>query len=102
MAENTVLDYQQVEGFVKSFKSEGDEIQTLAKDTASRVDALYGTGWVGQGADKFNDEMKGEVLPAMDRLVLALNTASEIANKVSDTFNQAEEETQGYFKSLEE
>jgi len=102
MAEKTELNYDQVQGFVKSFKAEADDIQALAKDTSSRANALHGDGWVGQGADKFIEEMNGEILPAMERLVQALNTASEMAQKISETYSQAEEETQGYFNSLGE
>lgn len=102
MADKTELNYEQMKGFVKTFKTEGDEILALAKDTATRADALHGGGWVGKGADKFFEEMNGEIIPAMNRLAQALNTAADIAQKVSDTYDQAEEETQGYFSALGE
>lgn len=100
MAEKTELNYDQVQGFIKTFGTEGEEIQNLTKATAGKAEALHGDAWIGKGADQFFNEMQSEILPAMNRLGQALATASSIAQKIAETFNQAEEETQGYFNSL--
>jgi WXG100 family type VII secretion target len=102
MAEKTELNYDQLQGFMKAFETEAEEIQALTKNTSSRVESLHGGEWIGRGADKFFNEMQSEVLPAMNRLVQALGTASQVTRQIAETFHSAEEETQGYFNSLGE
>ena len=102
MAEKTELNYDQLQGFIKAFETEAEEIQALTKQTSNRVESLHGGDWIGRGADKFFNEMQGEVLPAMNRLVHALVTAGQVTRQIAEIFNQAEEETQGYFNTLGE
>lgn len=102
MAEKTELNYDQLQGFIKAFETEAEEIQNLTKNTNSKVEQLHGGEWIGRGADKFFGEMHGEILPAMNRLVHALSTAAQTTRQIAETFNAAEEETQGYFGSLAE
>ena len=100
MAEKTEINYDQLENFMRIFETEQQEIQSLTGQTRSMVGDLHGGGWVGRGADKFVNEMAGEVIPAMNRLSNALLEAKRVVGMIYQIFNQAEEETQGYFKSL--
>lgn len=100
MADKTEVNYDQLQMFIKAFDSEAEEIMALNKLTNGKVEDLHGGGWVGRGSDRFFNEMQGEILPAMNRLVQALQTASQITREIAEIFNQAEEETQGYFNSL--
>jgi WXG100 family type VII secretion target len=102
MAEKTELNYDQLQGFIKAFETEAEEILNLTKQTHSHVDHLHGGEWIGKGADKFFSEMHSDILPALNRLVQALNTASQTTRQIAEIFNSAEEETQGYFNSLAE
>ena len=100
MADKTEVNYDQLQMFMKAFDAEAEDILALTKQTSSKVEDLHGDKWVGRGSDKFFSEMQGEVLPAMNRLVGALQQASQITREIAEIFNQAEEETQGFFNSL--
>lgn len=100
MADTTQVDYEQMQAIIKQLKAEEQEMAQLLKATHSKVESLHGNQWVGQGADKFFNEMEQVVLPAMSRLVHALDVAGNVAQQIVNTFRQAEEETKGYFNNL--
>jgi WXG100 family type VII secretion target len=100
MADTTQLDYDQMQNIIKMFQSEQQEILNLLKQTDSKVEGLHGSEWIGKGADEFFNEMKTEVLPAVQRLAEALGAAGEAAQKIVEIFNSADEETRGYFNNI--
>lgn len=100
MADTTQVDYEQMAAIIKQLKSEEQEMAQLLKATHNKVETLHGNQWVGQGADKFFGEMEQTVLPAMGRLVQALDVAGNVAQQIVNTFRQAEEETKGFFSNL--
>lgn len=100
MADTTQVDYEQMQAIIKQLKAEEQEMTQLLKATHSKVESLHGNQWIGQGADKFFGEMEQTVLPAMSRLVHALDVAGNVAQQIVNTFRQAEEETKGYFNNL--
>lgn len=102
MAEKTEVNYDQLETLAKQFEGEAQVIQTIRGHLNTQVEQLHGGGWIGTAADKFQNEMSGEVLPAVQRLSEALTQASNTMMMICNIFNEAEEETQGYFRSLGE
>jgi WXG100 family type VII secretion target len=100
MADTTQLDYDQMQNIIKMFLSEQQEIMNLLKQTDSKVEGLHGSEWIGKGADQFFNEMKTEVLPAVQRLSDALGAAGEAAQKIVEIFNSADEETKSYFTGI--
>jgi len=100
MADKTEVNYDQLEAIAKQFDGEAQVIQSMRTGLQSRAEQLHGQGWIGEAADKFWNEMSGEVLPAVQRLQEALQQASTTMTTICNIFNEAEEETQGYFKSL--
>jgi WXG100 family type VII secretion target len=100
MADTTQIDYDQMQNIIKMFQSEQQEILNLLKQTDSKVEGLHGSEWVGKGADQFFNEMKSDVLPAVQRLAEALGAAGEAAQKIVEIFNSADEETRGYFGNI--
>lgn len=98
MADKTELNGEQLQNIAKKFQSEADELNNLLSQTRSKVDALHGTGWIGRGADEFNNEMQSLMLPAFQRLVEALNNASERVNAILKIYDDAQSQSQGYFK----
>jgi WXG100 family type VII secretion target len=102
MAEKTEVNYDQLETLAKQFEGEAQVIESVRKFLSSESEQLHGGGWVGQGADKFQAEMSGEVIPAVQRLSEALTQAANTMKLICNIFNEAEQETQGYFKSLGE
>jgi WXG100 family type VII secretion target len=100
MADTTQLDYDQMQNIIKMFQSEQQEIMNLLKQTDSKVESLHGSEWIGKGADQFFNEMKTDVLPAVQRLAEALGAAGEAAQKIVEIFSSADEETRGYFTNI--
>jgi WXG100 family type VII secretion target len=100
MADTTQIDYDQMQNIIKLFRSEQQEILNLLKQTDSKVEGLRGNQWIGKGADQFFNEMKTDVLPAVQKLAEALGAAGEAAQKIVEIFNSADEETKGYFSNI--
>jgi len=102
MADSTQVNYDLLASYEKRFQTASTETTQQLRQLRQRVEDLHGGGWIGQAADKFHNEMTGEVLPAVQRLAEAFNQAAEILKKVREAFNSAEEETKGYFNVLGE
>jgi WXG100 family type VII secretion target len=100
MADTTQIDYDQMQSIIKMLQTEQQEIMQLLKNTDSKVEGLHGSEWIGKGADQFFDEMKTEVLPAVQRLAEALAAAGDSAQKIVEIISSADEETRGYFSNL--
>ena len=100
MAGTTQVNYDDMNGIIKSMKTEEEEIMNLLKTTKSKVESLHNNQWVGQGADNFFNEMEQTVLPALARLAHALGVGGDVAQDIINTIRQADEETQSYFNSL--
>jgi WXG100 family type VII secretion target len=86
---------------VKSFRTEQQEIEALYKQTKSKVESLHNNQWVGQGAEKWFSEMEGQVLPAVQRLIRALDYAGDTAQKIHETIHKHDEETKSFFAKFD-
>lgn len=100
MPGTTQVNYEEMAGIIKTLKSEQEQMLALLKQTKSKAESLHGGGWVGQGADKFFDEMNNVCLPAVGRLANALGVGAQVAQEIINTIRQADEETQSYFNNL--
>jgi len=100
MANVRKLNYDDLNNIVKRFRSEAQEIEGMFNQTKGKVDSLHNNQWVGQGSDKFFNDMEQVVLPAVPRLVGALNHAGDVVQKIEDTIRQADESTKGFFNNL--
>ena len=54
--------------------------------------------WIGQGSDKFFQEMENEVLPALGKLQNALNEGSAGTKKMAGLIHEHEEQASNLFK----
>ena len=100
MAKTVQVNYDEMNSIIKGMKGEQAEIGNLLKQTKSKVESLHNNQWVGQGADKFFNEMEQSVFPAMRRLEQALGAGAEVAQKIMDTIQRADEGTKSFFSSL--
>lgn len=98
MADRTELNGEQLQAIAKRFQSEADELNNLLSQTRNKVDGLHGSGWIGRGADQFNNEMQSLLLPAVQRLVAALQAASNQVNAIVKIYDDAQSQSQGFFK----
>jgi|OpeIllAssembly_1097287.scaffolds.fasta_scaffold05779_6 WXG100 family type VII secretion target len=93
--------YDEMSAIVKSFRTEQQEIEALYKQTKSKVESLHNNQWVGQGAEKWFSEMEGQVLPAVQRLIRALDYAGDTAQKIHETIHKHDEETKSFFAKFD-
>jgi len=100
MADRTELDYQQMEQIIRLFQKEEADIRKLLQGMNQRADQLSSESWSGRGSQKFHQEMEGLVLPALNRLVHALDQAGNVSRQIVQTYRQAEEEAGNSFKNL--
>ncbi len=98
MADNTFqLNYDEMTSIAKKFKDEGEDFVRLHSETRLRVRDLY-KEWIGEAAEKFFEEMETQLLPALQRLSLALFLTQDVSNEIMKIIQGADEETAGYFK----
>jgi WXG100 family type VII secretion target len=92
------VQFDEMSAIVKSFQTEQAEIEALLKQTKQKVESLHNNQWVGQGSEKFFNEMESQVLPAVNRLVHALGYAGDTAKKIHEVIHKHDEETKSFFK----
>jgi WXG100 family type VII secretion target len=79
------------------FARASDTVNTMFSNITRRMDVLDST-WTGRGREAFFAEMQGEVLPAVQRLISALNQASAELQRSADQGHQAEEAAAAHFR----
>jgi len=92
------LQYDEMTSIAKNFKDEGEDIVQLHAATRQRVQDLYDE-WVGEGAEKFFEEMETTLLPALQRLANALFESQDVSTEVMKIIQGADEETAGFFRN---
>ena len=100
MADSIQVNYDDMQNIIKGMQSEQAEIGQLLKQTKSKVESLHNNQWMGQGADKFFNEMEQTVLPAMGRLEQALGQGANVAQQILKTIHDADEGTKSFFSNL--
>jgi WXG100 family type VII secretion target len=98
MSDEIKADYEALEAISSKFADQSSEMGKMLQQVKRSMDPLENGGWVGRGSNSFFSEMNGEVIPASDRLVRALEEAGQITNQISQKVKQAEEEASGLFK----
>lgn len=86
-------EYDELQQIASIFGAQSEHSQRALRQIKSRVDTLQGGDWVGKGAQAFYKEMDQEVLPALSRLVEALNQAQHTTRQVSRIVQETEEAT---------
>ena len=100
MAGMLQVNYDEMEAIIKTLEAEEQDIKALLKQTKSKVEALHGDGWIGQGADQFFNEMNGMLLPATQKMAYALDVAGNVARQIVKIIRSADEETKSFFNNL--
>ena len=77
MSETVRINYDELEAVSKKFHNEADDIAFLHSSTLKKVNELR-TEWIGDAAVQFFNEMDGEPLPALRRVVHALIIANDV------------------------
>lgn len=91
-------DYDQLKTVQKSFSAQADAVAKTTQNIRSYMDQLQGGDWIGEGAQKFYQEMNESVLPTLQRLQHALQEAARATATISQTMKTAEDEASGVLK----
>ncbi len=98
MANEIRADYNQLGATAARFSNNGRTVQDMLKNVRAHMDVLENGSWIGRGSDAFFREMNAEVLPAVQRLIQAMDEANRATNQISQTVHQAEEEASAPFR----
>jgi len=85
-------DYDSLAAIARLFGQEAANARQTLRHLRRQMDVLQSGDWIGRGATAFYHEMNGAVLPSLQRLVIALETAERVAAKISQIMRAAEEE----------
>lgn len=98
MADEIRADYDQLDQVASRFANQSQAIQQMLQKVKSSMDKLEGN-WVGLGSEAFFQEMQSLVLPASQRFQNALQEASQVTRRISQTVKTAEEDASSPFRS---
>ena len=98
MGQKVLLNYDELRTIVKKFRDEGEDVVQMHASMRARVQDLH-KDWIGEGANKFFNEMENDLLPALTRLAGALFYAQDVLHKIVKTIQTFDEDTAGYFKA---
>lgn len=99
MVDEIRADYDQLGQVASRFTNQSQAIEGMLREVRSRLEKLEDKGWIGQGADAFFAEMRGEVVPAVTRLIEALHEGAQVTNEISRHIHEAEEQASATFRS---
>ena len=89
--------YDQLEAIGRRFAANANASETLRSQVQRSMNTLR-NGWDGKGSTAFFAEMDGEVLPALQRLMKALDEAHRVTQQISGILRAAEEDAAAPFK----
>jgi len=88
-------DYDQLKSVQRTFNAQAEAVAKQTQQIRSVMDRLQGGDWIGEGAQKFYQEMNDSVLPTLNRLHKALEEASRATGIISQAMKAAEDEASG-------
>jgi len=91
-------DYEELAMIAQTLSRQAESTRQTLGALQKNMNTLQGGDWVGKGADAFYAEMNTAVLPAMKRLVAALNEAASTTTKISRIMKRAEDDAAALFK----
>jgi WXG100 family type VII secretion target len=99
MVDEIRADYDQLGQVASRFTNQSQAIEGMLREVRGRLEKLEDKGWIGQGADAFFAEMRGQVVPAVTRLIQALHEGAQVTNEISRHVHEAEEQASATFRS---
>lgn len=93
-------DYEDIARIAGAFDREAELLRRATQQIQRTVEVLQGGDWIGEGASAFYREMSSDVLPAMKRLVSALEKAGRTTKGVAQIMKDLEDELARLWASL--
>ena len=92
MADIIRVDYEVLKQIADRFGQHSEAVAGMLAAVRGAMDPLEGGGWVGRGSDALFAEMNSDILPAVQRLIDALEQARAVSNQIQDLMQQADED----------
>ncbi len=99
MSDKIEANYDELEQIASRFANQSQANQQMLQKVRGSYSKLEDGGWIGRGSEAFFAEMNGEVLPAVERLLQALDEAGRVTKQIVQTVRQAEEEASSPFRT---
>lgn len=94
-SKRTRAEYDELGSAARKWAAEAEHARQMVAALKQCMDTLQAGDWVGQGARAFYAEMNGQVMPALQRLVNALESASRTTQSISRAVHEAEQAAAG-------
>ncbi|MGH2628558.1 MAG: WXG100 family type VII secretion target [Anaerolineales bacterium] len=93
-------DYDQTPQISKRFGREAANVKRSIDSINRTIEVLKGGDWIGEGAAAFFREMESEVMPAMQRLLKALEKGSSVIQAIERLLHETEQAIGGLFSAM--
>lgn len=93
------VNYEQLEQIAQLFSRHTQQFEAYDRQLRQMTDQLK-SGWIGMGADAFFDEMEGEILPRLKRLIEAFEASNRAVTQISEVMAAAEEQAGGVIRDV--
>src|SRR4030042_926034 len=84
----------------KAFGSESARVKSTIDRLNRVIQVLEGGDWVGEGATAFFNEMRSVVMPALVRLMKALESGASVTQQISRIVDEIEQSVVGFFSVI--
>ena len=91
-ANRTRANYEELNRIAQQFGGEAENTKRAVQQLSQVMAVLQNGDWVGQGATAFYAEMNSEVLPSLQRLIHALESARGTTTQINAAMEEAEQE----------
>lgn len=91
MADQTKVDYEALQAASQAFKQQADAIKRVEQALKSKAQGIRST-WIGKGANEFQKEFEGNLVPTYEKLVGALTEGGKVLGDLAKMFQDAEQE----------
>ena len=85
-------DYNELMKLAGKWNQEAQYCAAMLKNIQQAMETLQNGDWIGPGARAFYAEMNGTVIPALRRLISALEQAAQMCKQLAELFKKAEDE----------
>jgi WXG100 family type VII secretion target len=89
--------YDELDQLAGMFANEAGQVGETMGKLKSAIENMRDK-WIGEGAQKFFNEMESEVLPALGKLQAALNEGSTKTKQMAGLIHEHEEQASNLFK----
>lgn len=98
MSDEIRVNYEQLDQAAGKFASQMQAVEDMLQKVMGSFQDLENGGWIGRGSEAFISEMRGEVLPAVTRLINALNEGQQVTRQIAQLMRQADQEASSRFR----